>query len=158
MIIYSELLQEPPPASQPNSISVAYLTFDERKRGRLRVTTGEGISAGIQIERGQILRDNTWLSNGQGHFLQIHAEKESVTTAYINDSFLFARACYHLGNRHVQLQIGPGLLRYQNDYVLDEMLRGLGVTVTQEMAIFEPENGAYHAPHQHSHREHGHHH
>ena len=72
-----------------------------------------------------------------------------------------ARAAYHLGNRHVALQIGPGWLRYCHDHVLDDMLRGLGLTVTVEQAPFEPEAGAYHADadgahsHGHSHS-HGH--
>ena len=56
-----------------------------------------------------------------------------------------ARAAYHLGNRHVALQIGAGWLRYGHDHVLDDMVRGLGLTVTVEQAPFEPEAGAYHA-------------
>jgi urease accessory protein len=85
---------------------------------------------------------------------------------------LFARACYHLGNRHVPLQVGHGWLRYQNDYVLDDMLRQLGLDVKHEQAPFEPENGAYgeHGGHSHGHshgdddhshshsHDHGHHH
>jgi urease accessory protein len=66
-----------------------------------------------------------------------------------------ARAAYHLGNRHVALQIGDGWLRYCHDHVLDEMLLGLGLRVTVEQAPFEPEAGAYHAEgdsaHGHSH-------
>ena len=87
---------------------------------------------------------------------------ENVSTAAIEDATLFARACYHLGNRHVPLQIGTGFLRFQEDYVLDDMLHGLGVHVQHEQAPFEPENGAY-APgtgHGHSHAhdddDHGH--
>jgi len=81
------------------------LNFDDRKRGRLKVTTGTGNLAGIQIERGQILRDGTWLSNEDGHFLEVVASPEAVSTAFVKDSMLFAKACYHLGNRHVPLQI-----------------------------------------------------
>jgi urease accessory protein len=56
-----------------------------------------------------------------------------------------ARAAYHLGNRHVALQIGEGWLRYKHDHVLDEMLHGLGLKVAVEQAPFEPEAGAYHS-------------
>jgi urease accessory protein len=151
VIIYTELLKESPPLSTDEQrVHVAYLTFDERKRGRIKLTTTQGVSAGIQIQRGQILRDNSWLGNDCGDYLHIQAQKEAVTSAYLTDPFTFARACYHLGNRHVQLQIGQGFLRYQRDYVLDQMLTGLGIELTHETAIFEPENGAYHAPHSHS--------
>jgi urease accessory protein len=59
------------------------------------------------------------------------------------DPFLLARACYHLGNRHVPLQIMPGELRYHHDHVLDDMLRQFGLEVTYASLPFEPEAGAY---------------
>jgi urease accessory protein len=64
------------------------------------------------------------------------------------------RACYHLGNRHVPLQVSEGWIRYLKDHVLDDMVVSLGLTITHEHAPFEPEVGAYHHSHQHS----GHHH
>ena len=68
------------------------------------------------------------------------------------NGLMLARASYHLGNRHVALQIGPGWLRYIHDHVLDDMLRGFGLTVIVETAPFEPEGGAYvTASHAHSH-------
>jgi urease accessory protein len=147
------------------------LNFDERKRGRLKLTTDNGNEAGIQIERGHVLRHGTVLTNEQGEYLTIMASNESVTTAHVADATLFARGCYHLGNRHVPLQIGEGFLRFQEDYVLEDMLHGLGIHAVHEQAPFEPENGAY-APgtghnHGHSHdhdddhshdSHHGHHH
>ena len=131
------------------------LNFDERKRGRFKIITDSGMAAGIQIERGHVLRDGSVLSDLEGNQLIIAAAAEKVSTAYEAETRLFARACYHLGNRHVPLQVGEGFLRYQQDYVLDDMLRGLGLDVMQESASFEPENGAY-APasgkaHQHAH-------
>jgi urease accessory protein len=65
------------------------------------------------------------------------------------DAWQLARASYHLGNRHVALQIGRGWVRYQHDHVLDDMVRGLGLTVTIEQAPFEPEAGAYGGAHTH---------
>jgi urease accessory protein len=73
----------------------------------------------------------------------ILAAPEQVSVARTDDALLLARACYHLGNRHVALQITPGELRYLADHVLDDMVRGLGLAVTQESAPFEPEAGAY---------------
>ena len=69
-----------------------------------------------------------------------------------DDPFLLARACYHLGNRHVPLQIMPGELRYHHDHVLDDMLRQFGLAVTFASLPFEPEAGAYTSEaHSHSH-------
>jgi urease accessory protein len=80
------------------------------------------------------------------------AAPETVSRVSIDDPLLLAKVCYHLGNRHVPLQIEQGWLRYQHDHVLDDMVRGLGVAVTTEQAPFEPEAGAYQsAPHQHQH-------
>ena len=62
-----------------------------------------------------------------------------------------ARACYHLGNRHVALQIGEGWVRYQHDHVFDAMVTGLGLNVIVEQAPFEPEAGAYSQGHAHHH-------
>jgi urease accessory protein len=67
------------------------------------------------------------------------------------DAVLLARAAYHLGNRHVPLQIERGALRYQHDHVLDEMVAALGLQVTPRTAAFEPEGGAYVGGHSHSH-------
>ncbi|MGR6872021.1 urease accessory protein UreE [Pseudomonas sp. HK3] len=161
MKIFTKILEaELPSGSASESIS---LNFDERKRGRLKLTTDNGNEAGIQIERGHVLRHGTVLTNEQGDYLTIFASNESVTTAKVDDSMLFARGCYHLGNRHVPLQIGEGFLRFQEDYVLEDMLHGLGIHAVHEQAPFEPENGAYapgtghHHGHSHSHDDdHGH--
>ena len=60
-----------------------------------------------------------------------------------DDPKALARAAYHLGNRHVPVQVGDGWLRYLADHVLDDMLRGLGLEPKSEQAPFEPESGAY---------------
>ena len=142
MKIFTQLAENMAPSDAP-AAEVICLTFDDRKRGRLKIKTESGMDAGIQIERGQVLRHGTVLTNPDGDCLIVNAESEKVSIAYIEDPMLFARGCYHLGNRHVPLQIGEGFLRYQEDYVLDDMLHGLGIHVTHELATFEPENGAY---------------
>ncbi|MFT6310286.1 MAG: urease accessory protein [Porticoccus sp.] len=150
MKIYTQVTtEEIPRGAQTEEVS---LCFDDRKRGRLKVSCANQQQIGIQIERGQVLRDGTVLSDDGGSYLVIHASNEAVSTAYIDMPLLFARGSYHLGNRHVPLQIGDGFLRYQQDYVLDDMLSGLGIDVIHEQAVFEPENGAYaKAGHSHSH-------
>ncbi|WP_062264027.1 urease accessory protein UreE [Endozoicomonas arenosclerae] len=132
------------------------LPFDERKRGRLKAVTTSGREAGIFIERGDVLRDGTLLQAESGEVVLVRASDEEVTTACCDDPLTFSKACYHLGNRHVPLQIGNNWLRYQKDHVLDEMVELLGLQVDHTQAPFEPENGAYAKGHSHHHH-HGEH-
>ena len=129
------------------------LNVDSRIKSRLRVTLDDGRDAGLMLERGHLLRGGELLADAQGtQLIRVLAAPEAVSTVRCADPLLLARAAYHLGNRHVPLQIETGLLRYQHDYVLDDMLRGLGLSVDSEQAPFEPEAGAYQsAPHSHSH-------
>ncbi|HKS12554.1 MAG TPA: urease accessory protein UreE [Pseudomonas sp.] len=133
------------------------LSVDARIKSRLRVRLDDGRDAGLMLERGHLLRGGELLGDEQGaHVIRVLAAPEAVSTVRCADPLLLARAAYHLGNRHVPLQIEPGLLRYQHDHVLDDMLRGLGLAVEAEQAPFEPEAGAYQsAPHGHGHG-HGH--
>ncbi len=119
------------------------LPYERRIKGRLRVTLDDGRQAGLFLERGTSLREGDLLGDGDGLRVRIVAAPETVSSVVCDDPLLFARACYHLGNRHVPLQIEPGRLRYQHDHVLDEMMRGLGLRITVEQAPFEPEPGAY---------------
>lgn len=119
------------------------LPFGERSKSRLRAVLDNGEEAGLFLERGTILRGGDLLMADDGRVVEVQAADESVSTVHTGDSVQLARACYHLGNRHVALQIGPGWLRYQHDHVLDDMLRGFGLEVRVELAPFEPEGGAY---------------
>jgi urease accessory protein len=128
------------------------LPFGERSKSRLRAVLDNGEEAGLFLDRGTILRDGDLLLADDGRVILVEASAESVSTVFTTNAVLLARACYHLGNRHVALQIGTDWLRYQHDHVLDDMLRGFGLQVRVELAPFEPEGGAYvsHA-HAHSH-------
>ena len=119
------------------------LPLERRLRSRLRVTLDDGTPAGVFLARGQVLRDGDLLGDAAGVIVQVRAAEESVSEVRCTDPVLLARACYHLGNRHVPLQIGPSWLRYSQDHVLDAMLRGLGLEPTRVQAPFEPESGAY---------------
>lgn len=130
------------------------LPFGERSKSRARHVLDNGEEAGLFLERGTILRGGDLLLADDGRVIEVDAANESVSTVSASDSVMLARACYHLGNRHVPLQIGPGWLRYQHDHVLDEMVRGFGLDVRVELAPFEPEGGAYVSQayaHSHSH-------
>ena len=107
------------------------LPIDVRVKSRVKVTLNDGREAGLLLPRGLLLRGGDVLSNEEGtEFVQVIAADEGVSVVRCDDPFMLAKACYHLGNRHVPLQIMPGELRYHHDHVLDDMLRQFGLTVT----------------------------
>ncbi|MCG9578139.1 urease accessory protein UreE [Vibrio tubiashii] len=119
------------------------LPIDSRIKSRLKVELDDGREAGLFLPRGHILRGGEQLKSQCGMIVEIKAAPEKVSTVYCSDLHLLTRVAYHLGNRHVQLQVEFGWVRYQHDHVLDEMVQGLGAKVTTEDASFEPESGAY---------------
>lgn len=127
------------------------LSFESRQKSRQRVTLDDGRIAALLLDRGHILRGGECLQGDDGTIVCLIAADEAVSTAYCDDPRLLARICYHLGNRHVPLQIGEGWCRYQHDHVLDDMVRSLGASLQHEQAPFEPESGAYggHSHHHH---------
>ncbi|MCL4142915.1 UNVERIFIED_CONTAM: hypothetical protein GTU68_065639 [Idotea baltica] len=135
---------------------VVFLPFHQRVKGRLRIKTEDGLDAGIVTERGSELKGGDKLSDGSGRILEIRASNEPVSVATTNDGLLFSRACYHIGNRHAEVQIKAGTLIYLSDPVLDEMLSLLGLDVSNAELTFSPEKGAYHKGHAHSHGDHSH--
>ncbi len=150
-----------PVAADTKAQHIVELPYHQRVKGRLRIKTLEGQDAGIVIARGNELCDGDKLSDGNGQVLQIKACAEKVSVASSADALLFSRACYHIGNRHAQVQIEANELIYLTDSVLDDMLRQLGLLVEESERAFSPENGAYtrghsHAGHSHSHDNHQH--
>jgi urease accessory protein len=128
------------------------LPFGERSKSRLLALLDNGEEAGLFLERGSVLRHGDLLLADDGRVIAVEAASETVSTVHTDDAVMLARASYHLGNRHVALQIGSGWLRYQHDHVLDDMLRGFGLDVRVDEAPFEPEGGAYvAASHSHAH-------
>ena len=131
----------------PATDSVA-LAYDERKRSRLKVKLASGLEAGIFLERGDHLHGGDKLLAEDGStVVEILAAPEKLIEATADTPLLFARAAYHLGNRHVPVQILPTdngcKLRFQTDHVLAEMVKGLGCTANETEAPFQPESGAY---------------
>ena len=127
------------------------IPFELRSKSRLRTTLSTGEEVGLVLDRGTVLRGGDLLEAADGRVVEIIAAPEHVSTVRADNSWALARVAYHLGNRHVALQIGEGWLRYLHDHVLDEMVRGLGLEVMIEEAPFEPEAGAYGAGHAHGH-------
>lgn len=121
------------------------LPFDMRSRSRFRAQLDNGEAVGVILTRGHILRGGDRLRAQDGRVIGVVAAAETVSTAHVRDGAILARGAYHLGNRHVAVQIGPSWLRYSHDHILDGMVRGLGFTPVVEEAPFEPEGGAYHS-------------
>jgi len=132
------------------------LPFVLRQKSRLRVRTKAGIDAALFLDRGIILRGGDLLKSDGGLVLQIIAAQEPVYDVVATTPQALMCAAYHLGNRHVPLQVGEGFLRLEQDHVLKEMLIGLGMQITEIEAPFEPEAGAYGGGHRHGHDD-GHH-
>ena len=129
------------------------LPIDMRVKSRARVALNDGREAGLMLPRGLLLRGGDLLTTDDGsEVIEVIAAPESVSVVRCADPFLLAKACYHLGNRHVPLQILPDELRYHHDHVLDDMLRQFNLEVAFAQLPFEPEAGAYAS------ESHGHHH
>ena len=125
------------------------LPFELRSRSRFRARLTSGEEVGVVLARGQVLRGGDLLMTDDGRIVEVGAAPEQVSTVRAPDARLLARVAYHLGNRHVSLQIGEGWVRYVHDHVLDAMALGLGAELTVEHAPFEPEAGAYHTHDEH---------
>jgi urease accessory protein len=139
MIRISEVLRTP--ADADASLTLAY---EARQRSRLRTRLDSGEAAGLFLPRGTVLRGGDLLRADNGMVVAVRAAPEAVSTIENADPLRLARACYHLGNRHVPLEIGAGRVRYLRDHVLDHLLESMGLPVRHEEAPFEPESGAYH--------------
>ena len=124
-----------------------FLTCEERRKSRYRVQA-HGYDLAWFLPRGRIIRDGQVLLCEDGFRVRVRAADEAVTQVSCADVLLLTRVAYHLGNRHVSLQLGPGWLRYQSDHILDDMVAGLGALPEKVMAPFDPESGAYHT-HEH---------
>ena len=125
------------------------LPFDLRMRSRLRTHLVSGEEAVLKTERGAILRGGECLQSDDGRVVRVSAAPEKVMHIVCADQFELTRAAYHLGNRHVPVEIGEDFLRIAADHVLGDMLLGLGAQVEEREAPFEPESGAYGGGHAH---------
>ena len=127
----------------------AFLTFDARCKSRLLLKLDNGDQAALIVERGRALRGGERVTIADGREVEIVSAEESLLEAVSSDPLLIAKAAYHLGNRHVAVQLMPDRLRFLTDHVLADMVAGLGLKVNTLIAPFEPEGGAY--GHQHAH-------
>ena len=143
------------------------LDWDVRQKSRFESTDSAGRQVGVFLQRGQVVRGGDVLVGEDGSLLKVVAAPQAVLRITHcpehGTPFDLTRAAYHLGNRHVPIELQPDHLKIEPDHVLADMLRAMHLIVNEVHDPFEPENGAYgdhggghhHPPHAHPHHAHG---
>jgi urease accessory protein len=141
------------------------LPFEMRQKSRFKAKLVSGEEVGVVLPRGEILRGGDLVTASDGRVIEIVSQPEKLLHVESGKPADLAKIAYHLGNRHVPVEVGDGYLRVAEDHVLERMVEGLGAKVTRVSAPFEPEAGAYggvgheHGAakiHDHHHDDHGH--
>ncbi len=133
------------------------LPFDSRQKSRLRTQLASGEDVALMLPRGEILRGGDLVVASDGRVIEVIAQTERVLHITCSTPQNLTRAAYHLGNRHVPVQVGEAYLRIAADHVLEEMLKGLGAAIEAMDDAFEAEAGAYGGGgHRHNDDEQGH--
>ncbi len=159
--------------------STVELDWDVRQKSRFEATDSQGRTIGVFLPRGTTVRGGDVLVAEDGSLVRVIAAPQAVLKithcAEHGAPYDLLRAAYHLGNRHVPIELKPDHLKIEPDHVLADLLRGMHLIVTEVNEAFEPESGAYaagghaHGPahdhghdhghgHKHPHDDHGHEH
>ena len=144
-----------------NRAATVALDWDTRQKSRFDAEYSQGRALGVFLPRGTAVRGGDVLVAEDGSLVKVLATPQPVmvvrTCPEHGSPLDLLRAAYHLGNRHVQLEVQPDRLHLEPDHVLADMLRHMHLIVTDALAPFEPEGGAYSAGgHGHAHHDHGH--
>jgi len=124
------------------------LTFAQRSKSRGKAPGSDGEEVAWFLDRGHVMADGERLIAKDGTPIKIIAASEAVSEVHAAGPAL-ARAAYHLGNRHLAVQIGTDWIRYQTDHVIDDMIHSLGLQAKHASEPFHPESGAYKGGHHH---------
>ena len=139
------------------------LDWDVRQKSRFEATDSQGRQLGVFLPRGTLVRGGDVLVAEDGSMVRVLAAPQPVLVITHcpehGTSFDLLRAAYHLGNRHVPIELKPDHLKIEPDHVLADLLRSMHLIVREENAAFEPEGGAYgaQAGHGNDHHDHAHH-
>lgn len=144
------------------------LDADQRHRRRMAFVGEGGLALLLDLPSAVLLRHGAGLRLEDGRIVEVVARPEPLLEVRGDSPDHLLRLAWHIGNRHLTAQMTPGAVRIRRDHVIAEMLAGLGATVTEIEASFDPEGGAYggvHEPHDHGegdhlrpHHDHDHHH
>lgn len=137
---------------EASAIDCIALDAHERHRRRIVLTGERGTRFLLDLSHATALRDGDGLLLDDGAIVRVSGQPEPLFEVRAAGAQQLARLAWHLGNRHVDVQIVGDALRVRRDHVIEDMLRGLGARVIAIEAPFEPEAGAY------AHQHHGHEH
>ena len=137
-----------PQAEAAGTVTLAYL---DRHRRRIRLIADSGEAFVLDLPRACHLADGDGLELDDGAWLEVRAAPEPILEIEAPDRAALLRIAWHLGNRHLPLQVAGERLRIRADHVIAEMVGGLGGILTRLDAPFDPEIGAYAAGPQHHH-------
>ena len=123
------------------------LDWDTRQKSRFQATDSQGRTLGVFLPRGSVVRGGDVLVAEDGSLVRVVAAPQAVLRItpcpQHGTPFDLVRAAYHLGNRHVPIELTPAYLQIEPDHVLADMLRAMHLAVQEQQAAFEPESGAY---------------
>ena len=139
--------------------SAVELDWDVRSKSRFDATDSTGRALGVFLQRGSVVRGGDVLVAEDGSLVRVIAAPQAVLVVRAapgGSPFDLLRAAYHLGNRHVALELQADHLKLEPDHVLADLLRSMGLQVQDLRAPFEPEGGAYAAAAGHGHHDHSH--
>ena len=119
------------------------LDAQDRHRRRVVFVGAEGATYLLDLPRPAQLRDGDALVIEDGAVVRVTGKPEPLVEISAANAQELARLAWHIGNRHIEVQIAGDALRIRRDHVLEEMLRGLGATLSYIEAVFDPEHGAY---------------
>jgi urease accessory protein len=134
-------------------VDAVTLTYPDRHRRRIRLVADSGAAFLLDLPRAQHLADGDGLELDSGGYVKVCAAPEPVLEIEAADREGLLRIAWHLGNRHLPLQVLGDRLRIREDHVIAEMVSGLGGRITRREAPFDPEIGAYAAAPHHDHEE-----
>jgi len=119
MLRFTQLIEDRAEPRPSNDASDAVLTmrFEDRRRSRMRARLDDGREAALLLPRGTVLRDGDRLRDPDANeVVTVRAAAQTLSLARASDGLLLTRAAYHLGNRHIPVQVGPGWLAYEHDH------------------------------------------
>lgn len=127
------------------------IDFDRRHRRRIQLVTEGGEALLLDLPQAVRLRDGDGLVLDDGRIVRVEARAEALLDIHAHDAAGLVRIAWHLGNRHLPVQLLGSHIRIRADHVIAEMVRGLGGHVLEMDAPFDPEAGAYAGGHRHDH-------
>ena len=130
-----------------DAVDCVALDAQDRHRRRIVLTGERGITFILDLPRATALRDGDGLLLDDGAIVRVAGNPEPLVEIAAADAPALARLAWHIGNRHVDVQVVGNRLRIRRDHVIEDMLRGLGAVLSPIEAPFDPEPGAY--DHQH---------